>query len=82
MSESKETDKIRISTCVCGQLEYQVIGDPIRVSICHCWVSFYPLIYLSLLHLIIMISIFRIVKSVLEVFLVNKVDSNLKMLNM
>jgi hypothetical protein len=26
----------RLASCSCGQLTAQVVGDPIRVSICHC----------------------------------------------
>jgi hypothetical protein len=26
----------RLASCSCGQLTAQVIGDPVRVSICHC----------------------------------------------
>lgn len=26
----------RFASCSCGQLSAQVIGDPVRVSICHC----------------------------------------------
>jgi len=29
--------KIRIASCSCGQLSAKVSGDPIRVSICHCY---------------------------------------------
>jgi hypothetical protein len=26
----------RLASCSCGQLTAQVVGDPVRVSICHC----------------------------------------------
>lgn len=26
----------RLASCSCGQLTAQVIGDPVRISICHC----------------------------------------------
>ena len=26
----------RLASCSCGQLSAQVLGDPLRVSICHC----------------------------------------------
>lgn len=26
----------RLASCSCGQLSAQVVGDPLRVSICHC----------------------------------------------
>jgi hypothetical protein len=26
----------RLAACSCGQLTAQVVGDPVRVSICHC----------------------------------------------
>lgn len=26
----------RLASCSCGQLMAQVVGDPVRVSICHC----------------------------------------------
>lgn len=26
----------RIATCRCGQLRAETVGDPIRVSVCHC----------------------------------------------
>ena len=26
----------RLATCSCGQLTARVVGDPVRVSICHC----------------------------------------------
>jgi hypothetical protein len=26
----------RFASCRCGQLTAQVVGDPVRVSICHC----------------------------------------------
>jgi len=26
----------RIATCSCGQLQAHVVGDPVRVSVCHC----------------------------------------------
>ncbi|MES2899155.1 MAG: GFA family protein [Pseudomonadota bacterium] len=27
---------IRLAACSCGQLKARVLGDPVRVSICHC----------------------------------------------
>lgn len=27
---------IRLASCSCGQLSARVIGDPVRVSVCHC----------------------------------------------
>jgi len=27
---------VRIASCSCGQLQAQVSGEPIRVSVCHC----------------------------------------------
>lgn len=27
----------RIATCTCGQLSAKVTGDPIRISVCHCY---------------------------------------------
>ncbi|MEJ5999839.1 GFA family protein [Paucibacter soli] len=26
----------RLASCSCGQLSAQVVGDPLRISICHC----------------------------------------------
>ncbi len=26
----------RLASCSCGQLTAQVVGDPVRISICHC----------------------------------------------
>ena len=28
---------VRIASCSCGQLQTEVRGDPIRVSVCHCY---------------------------------------------
>ncbi len=28
---------VRLASCSCGQLQTQVRGDPIRVSVCHCY---------------------------------------------
>ena len=28
---------LRIASCTCGQLSAKVTGDPIRVSVCHCY---------------------------------------------
>ncbi|WP_082954616.1 GFA family protein [Acidihalobacter prosperus] len=27
---------IRLASCSCGQLTAQVVGEPVRISICHC----------------------------------------------
>ena len=27
---------VRVATCQCGQLQAQTIGEPVRVSVCHC----------------------------------------------
>jgi hypothetical protein len=29
-------DKTRIASCSCGELKATVVGEPIRVSVCHC----------------------------------------------
>ena len=28
---------VRLASCSCGQLRAEVIGEPIRVSVCHCY---------------------------------------------
>jgi hypothetical protein len=28
---------VRLASCSCGQLQAEVRGDPIRVSVCHCY---------------------------------------------
>ncbi|MDP9410110.1 MAG: GFA family protein, partial [Actinomycetota bacterium] len=28
---------VRLASCSCGQLQTEVRGDPIRVSVCHCY---------------------------------------------
>lgn len=28
--------KARLASCSCGQLTAQVVGEPVRISICHC----------------------------------------------
>ena len=27
----------RVAACSCGQLQAHVVGEPVRVSVCHCW---------------------------------------------
>ena len=34
--ESVETVKQRVAACSCGQLSAIALGEPVRVSICHC----------------------------------------------
>ena len=29
--------RVRLASCSCGQLRAEVLGDPIRVSVCHCY---------------------------------------------
>jgi len=28
--------RMRLASCSCGQLTAQVVGEPVRISICHC----------------------------------------------
>lgn len=30
------TPPLRIASCSCGQLQARVVGEPLRVSVCHC----------------------------------------------
>ena len=30
------TDKARTASCACGQLRAETIGEPVRISVCHC----------------------------------------------
>jgi hypothetical protein len=30
------TDKARAASCACGQLRAETIGEPVRISVCHC----------------------------------------------
>lgn len=31
-----DSPRVRTASCSCGQLQAQVSGDPVRVSVCHC----------------------------------------------
>ena len=30
------TGTVRTATCQCGQLRVELVGDPVRISVCHC----------------------------------------------
>lgn len=36
-SPSQEAPIVRLATCSCGQLQAKATGDPVRVSVCHCY---------------------------------------------
>lgn len=33
---SANSDPPRVAACSCGQLQAHVVGEPVRVSVCHC----------------------------------------------
>lgn len=34
--QATHSQPARIAACSCGQLQAQVVGEPVRVSVCHC----------------------------------------------
>ena len=36
MTNPPSPESSRIAACSCGQLQAQVVGEPVRVSVCHC----------------------------------------------
>lgn len=33
----KPSQKMRKASCVCGQFSLMIRGDPVRISMCHCY---------------------------------------------
>ena len=37
MSDVEKVDSVREASCSCGQLRVTTTGEPVRVSVCHCF---------------------------------------------